>query len=43
VPRERAPGFFDAYGGYIALGMLVGGALLIGVGMLIARRLRPAP
>jgi hypothetical protein len=43
VPRERTPGFFDANGGYIALGLLVGGAILIAVGLLVARRLRPAP
>lgn len=43
VPRERSPSFFDTHGGYIALGMLGGGALLIAIGLLVARRLRPAP
>jgi hypothetical protein len=43
TPRDRTPGFFDANGGYIALGLVVGGALLIGIGLLVARRLRPVP
>jgi hypothetical protein len=43
APRQHTPGFFDENGGYIALGLLVGGALLIAIGMLVARRLRPAP
>jgi hypothetical protein len=43
VPRERTPGFFDRHGGYIALGLLLGGAALIAVGLLVARRLRPTP
>lgn len=44
APRDRStPGFFDNNGGYIALGLVVGGALLIAIGMLVARRLRPAP
>lgn len=43
TPRERTPGFFDHNGGYIALGLVVGGALLIAIGLVVARRLRPAP
>lgn len=43
VPRDRSPGFFDAHGGFIALGMIVGGVALIAIGLLVARRLRPAP
>ncbi len=44
TPRDRStPGFFDNNGGYIALGLLVGGGLLIAIGMLVARRLRPTP
>jgi hypothetical protein len=43
VPRQRSPGIFDTHGGYIALGMLIGGVLLIAVGLLVAKRLRPAP
>ena len=43
VPRERTTGFFDIYGGEIALGLLIGGAALIAVGLLLARRLRPSP
>ena len=43
VPRERTTGFFDNYGGEIALGLLIGGAALIAIGLLVARRLRPAP
>ncbi len=43
TPRQHTPGFFDNNGGYIALGLVVGGALLIAIGLLAARRLRPAP
>jgi len=43
LPRERSTGFFDIYGGEIALGLLVGGAALIAIGLLVARRLKPAP
>lgn len=43
VPRERTTGFFDINGGYIALGMVIVGTLLIGISLVVARRLRPAP
>jgi hypothetical protein len=43
MPRERTTDFFANNGGYIALGMVIGGALLIGIGVISARRLKPAP
>lgn len=43
TPRERTIGFFDVNGGYIALGMVIGGALLIAIGLIVARSLKPAP
>jgi hypothetical protein len=43
MPRERSTGFFDEHGGGIALGLLIGGAALIATGLLLARRLKPAP